>query len=169
MIPLPSGFRSAVQGLFGQIATPSAPAASNNALYAKTDGQIYTQTPGGVESVLNDTETFVWALSGVMTTRTGLQGLPLGTSYRLVEVRARINTAPTGLALVVDVNKNGTTIYGTQANRPTIAIGGNAATGGTASVTTFAAGDVLTVDVDQVGSTVAGSDLVVAIRLQRTA
>jgi hypothetical protein len=80
-------------------------------------------------------------------------------------VRAAVGTAPTGASIIVDVNKNGTTIYGTQANRPTIAINGFTATGGTASVTSLAAGDYLTVDIDQVGSTIAGSDLTVIVTL----
>jgi len=63
----------------------------------------------------------------------------------------------------VDVNLNGTTIFGTQANRPTIAISGttNKTTG--MSVTSWADGDYLTVDVDQVGSTAAGANLTVQI------
>jgi hypothetical protein len=79
-------------------------------------------------------------------------------------VVATVGTAPTGAALIVDVNKNGTTVFTTQTNRPTIAIG--AFTSGLAAnmeVIVLAVGDYLTVDVDQIGSTVAGSDLRVAV------
>lgn len=95
--------------------------------------------------------------------------LPLDGDYSLVSVAARVKTAPTGADLIVDVNKNGTTIFGTQANRPTVAASANNATVGAASVTTFASGDRLSVDIDQVGSTVAGGFLVVVIRLRRIA
>lgn len=107
-----------------------------------------------------------------MFSRQGPLSVLAGTHRYYVEanatistVRAAVGTAPTGTSLIVDVNKNGTTIYGTQANRPTIAVSANTATGGTASVTSLAAGDYLTVDIDQVGSTVAGSDLTVIITL----
>lgn len=86
-----------------------------------------------------------------------------GGALTLVSVRAAVGTAPTGATLIVDVNNNGTTVYGTQTNRPTIAISGNTAEGGAMSDTTIADGEYLTVDVDQVGSTVAGADLTITI------
>jgi len=78
-------------------------------------------------------------------------------------VTTAVATAPTGASLQADVNKNGTTIFGTQANRPMINASATSAVAGEHSVRTFAAGDLLSVDVDQVGSTVAGAGLTVAI------
>lgn len=104
--------------------------------------------------------------SGALTVAAGVNRFYLDRAYTLTSVRVGVGTAPTGATLIVDVNKNGTTVYGTQANRPTVAIGANAATGGAASVNSFAAGDYITVDVDQIGSTVAGSDLTVVVYLQ---
>lgn len=77
-------------------------------------------------------------------------------------VRASCGTAPTGASLKVDVNKNGTTIFTNQANRPEIAIGTNTDTS-VPDVTALSEGDYLTFDIDQVGSTVAGSDLVIQV------
>jgi len=53
---------------------------------------------------------------------------------------------------VVDIHKNGTTIYSTQGNRPTIAYddGDNKVDCTLPDVTSIAAGDVLTVDIDSV-------------------
>lgn len=68
-------------------------------------------------------------------------------------VRASVGTAPTGTPLIVDVHRNGTTIFPTQANRPTVAVGAN--TSGlvtTAEVTALNPGDYITVDVDQAGT-----------------
>jgi len=80
------------------------------------------------------------------------------------KVKIYADTAPGGSSLVVDVNKNGTTIFTTQANRPTIPIGGHADDSGTPNITSLAEGDRLSVDVDQVGSTTpGGSDLLVTI------
>lgn len=82
-----------------------------------------------------------------------------GVTLTLRAVRVNVRVAPTGQAARFDLNKNGVTVFTTQANRPTIAIG--AVTSGKVSnldIVTLADGDYLTLDVDQVGSTVAGSD-----------
>lgn len=74
---------------------------------------------------------------------------------------------PTGAAILVDVNLNGTTIYTTQANRPTCAAATNG--GGisaTPDVTALAVGDYLTVDIDQIGSTIPGGLIVIGIVVQ---
>lgn len=87
-----------------------------------------------------------------------------GRTLTILSVRSSVGTAPTGASLIVDINVNGTTIFTTQANRPTIAISGF--TSGKITnmdVTTIADGSYFTVDVDQVGSTIAGSDLTVQI------
>jgi lipopolysaccharide export system protein LptA len=115
-------------------------------------------------------ECAVLSTSGVLIVRTGTGRFPIkGGTFTIQTVAVMVNTAPTGASLIVDVNKNGTTIYGTQSNRPTIAASGTSATVGAHSVTSVTDGDYLTVDVDQIGSTVPGSDLTVVVRLQRVA
>ena len=81
----------------------------------------------------------------------------------IVKVKVVVKTAPTGASLIVDVNKAGTTIFTTQGNRPTIAAGDTQADSGVPDVTALAEGDKITIDVDQVGSTVAGADLTVEV------
>lgn len=75
------------------------------------------------------------------------------------------NTAPTGSSLIFDVNKNGTTIFTTQGNRPTIASSGNSSSAAIPDVTTLTTGDYLTVDIDQIGATVPGANLTVIVVL----
>lgn len=105
--------------------------------------------------------------SGVLTTATGAMKFVLPYAATLVSVTLTAGTAPTGAAILVDVNKNGTTVFTTQGNRPTLAV---STTVGSASaapdVTALAAGDYITVDIDQIGSTVAGSDLLVQVRFR---
>lgn len=108
---------------------------------------------------------YVFSISGDVAVAAGTHRLYLENGGIITSVRASVGTAPTGASLLVDINRNGTTIYGTQANRPTIAASGNTATGGAASNGSFTAGDYVTIDVDQVGSTVAGADLVVQIKV----
>lgn len=87
-------------------------------------------------------------------------------SYTIVSVRYSMNTAPTGSSSLCDVNKNATTIFTTQGNRPAVAISGF--TSGLVTnmdVTSLAAGDELRIDIDTVGSTIAGANATVQIVL----
>lgn len=81
----------------------------------------------------------------------------------VTNVVASVGTAPTGSSVIVDVNKNGSTLFTTQAARPTIAASAFVDTSSVPAVTALAVDDWITVDIDQVGSTVAGSDLTVTI------
>lgn len=117
--------------------------------------------PAGIASTYVKEITFT--VPGTLVVGTGKARYYVPTGRTISSVRASVGTAPTGASVIVDVNKNGTTIYGTQANRPTIAASGFTALGGAASAGTLVAGDYLTVDVDQIGSTIAGADLTVTI------
>jgi hypothetical protein len=117
-------------------------------------------------NVLDDIAQF--SRSGTLSVVTGQGRFRFPFAATILGATAAVGTAPTGASLIADVSKNGTTIFTTQANRPTIAAGANATTTEPApDVTTIAAGDYLTVDIDQVGSTVAGADLTVFIRYRR--
>lgn len=111
-------------------------------------------------------ETFYWFIAGAQTTGTKKGGAVVPIAGTVTAVRAYLDTAPTGSTFIVDVNKNGTTLFTTQASRPTVAISGNASTTTAPDVTTVAAGDRLTFDIDQIGSSVAGSDLYVAVTVK---
>lgn len=70
-----------------------------------------------------------------------------------------IDTAPTGAAAIVDIQKNGTTIYTT---KPQFAATANTLTAGTLKTDgteDFVSGDRITFKVTQIGSTIAGSGL----------
>jgi hypothetical protein len=123
----------------------------------------------GADMKIAQVETIVLSRPGALVVAAGTLQLPLSGSYTLIDYRVRVGTAPTGASLIVDINKNGTTLFTTQGNRPTIAAAGQLATTTAPAVTTFVNGDYITVDVDQIGSTVAGSDLVVVLRMRRTA
>ena len=72
-----------------------------------------------------------------------------------------IDTPATGATAIVDVLKNGTTIYST---KPTFAIASNTAAAGVLSVTSFAAGDRITFKITQKGSPEAGEGLRFTLR-----
>jgi hypothetical protein len=72
-------------------------------------------------------------------------------------------TPPTGADIIVDLFKNGTTIFTTQTNRPRVLGGTNGGTLAVPDDQTFADGDYLTVSVDQIGSATPGADVTVGI------
>ena len=86
-----------------------------------------------------------------------------GAALVIKEVRASVGTAPTGAAILIDVNENGTTIFSGGTDRPEIAISGFTDTTTGMSDTSLADNNYLTVDVDQIGSTIAGADLTVQV------
>ncbi len=107
--------------------------------------------------------------TGALTIVSGVHRLynDSGASWTISSVRASVGTAPTGTSAIIDIHKNGVTIFTTQANRPTIAAAAN--TSGKVTnmdVTTVADGEYLTVDIDQVGSTIAGADLTVQLEVR---
>jgi hypothetical protein len=109
---------------------------------------------------------FAFSIAGAVTTGTGAHRIYNDTGVQLTirAVRATVGTPPAGASIIVHVNKNGSTIFTTTANRPTIAAAANTSGKVTnADVTTLNDGDYLTVTVDQIGSTTAGSDLVVQV------
>lgn len=114
----------------------------------------------------NNRQTQTWAFTGNAAVATGKVRWYNRTGRTLTIVGAWVaaNTQPTGAAILADVNKNGTTIFTTQGNRPTVAVSTNG--GGlsaTPDVTSLADGDYLSVDIDQIGSTVAGADVTVGV------
>jgi hypothetical protein len=108
--------------------------------------------------------TLSFAVTGTLTTGTDkAPTIVAPCALTITKVKLVVKTAPTGAAIIVDVNKNGTTIFTTQGNRPQIAIGATTGDSGTPDVTALAEGDKLTIDIDQIGSTIAGADLTVEV------
>jgi len=86
------------------------------------------------------------------------------------EVYLMVGTAPgTDKTFTCDVNKNGTTIFTTQGNRPSIVGTATEDTSGTPDVTTFVKNDKFTVDVDVSTAGTAVADAVCIIRGRQSA
>lgn len=143
-----------------------APAATVPDANATTKGIVQLDNDlGGTAALPRTSRELIYTAAGTLTVKVGTSRLYFEQARTLVSIRASVGTAPVGSSIIVDVKKNGTTIFTTQANRPTIPAGAN--TSGLVTnmdVTAVAAGDYLTVDVAQVGSTTAGADLTVQIR-----
>lgn len=91
-----------------------------------------------------------------------------GQALTIVAVRVRANIAgPTGQALIVDINRNGTSLFASQATQPRIAAGATDSGKVTSMATTSVAdGDYLVPDIDQVGNIVPGSGILVSVTLR---
>lgn len=81
-----------------------------------------------------------------------------GGDLTISKVHLAVDTPPTGITLIADVNIDGTTIFTTQANRPQIAAGANTGYSTTMDVVTWPNGSYITMDLDQVGSTFPGAN-----------
>lgn len=103
-------------------------------------------------------------IDGTVTNQTTLQRVPNACTVASVHIKTADNITVGATSAIVDINKIlaanvntdgvGTTIYTTQANRPTISNGnmGNQATA--PDVTAFADGDYMAIQCDQVGTNV---------------
>ena len=95
-----------------------------------------------------------------LTTGTAKATFRMPYAFELTEVRANVTTAPTGSVLTVDINESGTTILSTKL---TIDAGEEtsttAATQPVISDSSLADDAKITIDIDTVGSTVAGAGL----------
>lgn len=106
----------------------------------------------------------LFSQAGTLATKIGtLRWYPRGT-ITLESVFICVNTPPAGQAIIVDVNKNGTTVFTDQTKRPTIAAGAFTATSGTPDVTSVTPTDYIQIDIDQVGTTDPGADLTISVR-----
>lgn len=102
--------------------------------------------------------------SGELVVGAGTFKMPFAFPARLICVRAAIGVAPTGASVIVDMNKNGTTVF--SGGLPTIAATEFISTIGFPVTIHLAAGDYLTVDIDQIGSTLPGEDLTVTVQME---
>lgn len=102
-------------------------------------------------------------IDGELAVETNLLSVlsPLGLT--ITGIRASVDVAPTDASLIIDINLNSTTIYTTQANRPEITTGNTSVTATLPDVTSISLGDKISLDIDQIGSTLPGENLSVLL------
>lgn len=99
-----------------------------------------------------------------LTTGTAKITFRMPFAFTLTAVRASVTTAPTGSVLTVDINEGGSTILSTKITiDATEKTSTTAATPPVISDATLADDAEITIDIDTVGSTVAGTGLKVAL------
>jgi hypothetical protein len=130
---------------------------------ADAEGVDWEPTAGGAGQRF----TVTWSRDGDATVTTGQMRWynRTGSTRTIHGVWPAAGVAPTGADLVFDVNRNGVTVFTTQATRPRIPAGSNGGALAVPDVTAVADGEYLTVDIDAVGSGVPGSDVTVGVVL----
>ena len=113
------------------------------------------------------TRKVVWYISGTLSTGNE-QGARVEAdgAWTLVDARAYVKTAPTGQAILIDLNDDGVSIF---SNDLTIAAGANEDDAAHV-ITNASVADLskITMDIDQVGSGAAGADLTVELEFTRS-
>lgn len=139
-------------------------------------GTHATQHNIGGTDVIDRYDTISWSFKGTLATSTAALSLqepivlPSGSAgATILRVRATIRSASVGASVILNIFKNGTSsgnsIWATNtANRPTFAASSTTQQLVTSfDTTTLADGDFVIATVDQIGSTTAGSDVVMRI------
>lgn len=130
-------------------------AVEGNRLYRV--GGSFVGLPIEIQLACSDETTALTAGTAKVTFRTPC-------AITLTAVRASVTTAPTGSTLVVDINEAGTSILSTKlsidASEKTST---TAATAAVISDTALADDAEMTIDIDQIGSTIAGAGLKVTL------
>lgn len=109
-----------------------------------------------------------WFVSGQLSN--GVVGTDVSQSYKIpwrvkpVEIWMKATTAPSGQAVLVDINDDGTSILSTAASLPAGLRESRSHT--FVDESTIEKGSVLTLDVDQVGSLISGANLTVSLELE---
>jgi hypothetical protein len=117
-------------------------------------------------------EVFAISLSDVttdLTVGTGKDSFHMPFGFLLTEVYATVGTAPAGAAVIVDVNKAGSSILGTKVTIDSATTSSRvSATPPTISDSALTINSVISFDIDQVGVSTVGKNLKVYLVGTRT-
>jgi hypothetical protein len=106
--------------------------------------------------------------STALTTGTSRVRFRMPFAATLLAVRANVNTAPTGSTLIVDVNEAGASVLGTKLSIDATEFSSTtAASAATITDSSLADDAEISIDIDQIGSTVAGAGLKVSLFVRR--
>ncbi len=137
--------------------------ANNIAQTAKgASGQVLVSRGGATPMWGTPTSSLVWYIDGnlsVAANQGAIVKMPIG--FTVTSVTLRVKGSPVGSALIVNIKRAGTTIFST---KPQVNAGSTIdSAGAVLSTTNIPATSEMTVDIDQVGSTFAGSGLTIML------
>ena len=156
---------------------PGTAAVGTSTEYAREDHVhpppgLVTSTTAGLARPQDLGDWFILACSDettALTTGTNKVQFRMPYAGTLTAVRASVNTAPTGAALVVDINEAGVSVLSTKLSiDATELTSTTAASAAVISDSALADDAVISIDIDQIGSTVAGAGLKVGLFVVRS-
>lgn len=116
----------------------------------------------------DEIESNTFTYQGKLAVATGVSRWYIEAACTWQSGRLAVNTAPSGSSVIVDVLKNGSTIFTTSANKPTLAAGAFSQLSATPDLPNFSAGDYLQISITTIDSGATASDLTYTPRLRRT-
>lgn len=146
-----------VAGLVALAADPASGVAGD-AYFNTTSNTVRVHNGTGWRNASKNVLAFTFV--GTLSVKAGVLRIynDSGMPWIIEAARAYVNTAPTGASAIFTVKENGTSAF-----TLTVAAAGNTATATPATV--IESGNYLTVDVTQIGSTVAGADATIVLTL----
>src|ERR1700761_4953898 len=108
----------------------------------------------------------IWV--GVLQIATSPVLVPCDSNYVITGVRAAAGTPAVGSPIVLDLLANGTSVFTTTANRPTIAAGSTLSAVTVPDITSLTENTLLQMAVLSVGSTTPGANVCMVVSLQRS-
>lgn len=108
---------------------------------------------------------YIYSFSGTLSARTGKLKKYINNAHTITKIVCMLYTAPTGSSIKLDILKNGIS-HAILSSEIEIPIGQTDLTITSIDSPSLSAGDYLTLDIKQVGSTVSGTDLSIAIIME---
>lgn len=132
----------------------------------ESGGSARRMTPSQLNDYINPTQSYCYALGS--ETADATTGTKITTrapkALTITDVRAHVTTAPTGANIVIDINEGGVSILSTKLSiDATEKTSETAATAAVISDSSIADDAEITIDIDQIGSTIAGAGTKVCI------
>lgn len=154
---------------FAERASPSTPGANKLHVYGKDKAglaTLYMINDNGDDLEISERHSvFTFTYPDTMRVDTSVSPVLIVTRAMEIEkAYAAVKTAPVGADLIFDINKNASTIWATQGDRLKITDGNTSGNETDFDTTSLAEGDILTLDVDQVGSSTAGADATIELK-----
>ena len=146
---------------------PGTPAVGD--IYIETDTKkVYFCFSAGTWTTLKVWKTLVFTVPGVLEAGTNVApAIPVDAAMEIDHCYGYIKTVIAVSAVIVDVNKNGSSIFTNQGNRVWIFGSVHHDTTDTPGVTTLNLNDVVTIDLDQADSGEEAADLTVEVRCKQ--
>ena len=147
--------------------TPAAPTASGGTNTTQLATTAFVTTAVAARTINRQLS---WYEDGTLTAATSKGPLRrIDAAVTLTGAYLSIKTAPTGAALIVDIKRSTTGPDGTFttifSSLPQIAISAFSGNSTSLSITSLAAGDIVRMDITQIGSTIAGASLTVDLNM----